>query len=197
MEEHFVPVSLGEIAGAVRHHLGTLPSAIDSFLEEHILASSHYRIVVAGAAAGFTSIHRGSLITQFSLSDPYKRHGQPLFGRVRRLEQVQGALVPTCDEFFLAHALDDYRLLAKQAYFFAAETPLTPAAAWALRPVESGEAGFVRAESGDFFEPIGQRVDAGALYLTTRDDEPVGFGLLARLALYQQVASIGMFTIER
>ena len=33
--------------------------------------------------------------------------------------------VPTCDEFFLAHALDDYRQLTKQAYFFAAvrDTP--------------------------------------------------------------------------
>ena len=34
-----------------------LPSAIDSFLEDHILASNHYRIVVAGETAGFASIH--------------------------------------------------------------------------------------------------------------------------------------------
>src|SRR5687767_1161343 len=122
METHFAPVAFAEIREAIREHLRALPSAIDSFLEDHILASNHYRIVVAGEAAGFASIHEERLITQFAVSEPYRWHGQDLYRELRQMEQVRSAFVPTCDEFFLAHALDDYRRLAKQAYFFA--TPL-------------------------------------------------------------------------
>ena len=38
---------------------------------------------------------------------------------------------------------------------------------------------------------------AGELFLTLRRDESVGFGLLERSALYEDVTSVGMYTIER
>src|SRR5918998_6686484 len=119
MEWHFEPVAFSVVQEATRQHLRMLSSAIDSFLEDHILASNHYRIIVAGETAGFASIHEERLITQFALSEAYRRCGQALFRELRQMEQVRSAFVPTCDEFFLAHALDDYRQLAKQAYFFA------------------------------------------------------------------------------
>ena len=58
------------------------------------------------------------------------------------MEQVQSAFVPTCDEFFLAHALDDYRQLAKQAYFFAA--PAGNGEAVAANPVSHATGDFAR-----------------------------------------------------
>ena len=200
MDARFAPVEFAEIEGAVRRHLAALPAAIDSFLEDHVLASAHYRIVVAGEAAGFASIHGEGLITQFALAEPYRRYGQPVFSQLRRLEQVRAAFVPTCDEFFLAHALDDYRQLAKQAYFFAAARDAAGAVSpgpWALRPAGPGEANFVREQSGDFFEPVERHVEAGRLFVTSQGDEPVGFDLLVESALYDVVASIGMYTIER
>jgi hypothetical protein len=79
-------VAFGEIAPAVRRHLARLPSAIDSFLEAYILTSRHYRIVIAGAPAGFASINESRLIAQFALDEPYRRLGQSIFAQVRRLE---------------------------------------------------------------------------------------------------------------
>src|SRR5215208_4325292 len=129
MDSHFAPVTFAEIREVTCQHLRALPSAIDSFLEDHILASNHYRIVVAGEPAGFASVHEERLITQFALSEPYRRHGSGLYRELRQMEQVRSSFVPTCDEFFLAHALDDYRQLAKQAYFFAAPSDVGEAAA--------------------------------------------------------------------
>src|SRR3954469_11961287 len=106
MDLRFTPVELSEIRNEVINHLTSLPTAIDSYLEDHILASNHYRIAVGSSPAGFASIHEGKLITQFALDDPYKRYGQPVFALLRRLEEIQSAFVPTCDGFFLAHALD-------------------------------------------------------------------------------------------
>jgi GNAT superfamily N-acetyltransferase len=200
MESHFAPVAFAEVREATRQHLRALPSAIDSFLEDHILASNHYRIVVAGETAGFASIHEERLITQFALAEPYRRCGQALFGELRRMEQVRSAFVPTCDEFFLAHALDDYRQLAKQAYFFAAPSDVGEAAAsdrYSMRPAAIDDANFVRQESGDFFEHLERHIAAGELFVTLRDEEPVGFGILVKSMLYEDVASIGMYTIER
>jgi RimJ/RimL family protein N-acetyltransferase len=186
-----------EIEGEVRRHLAALPSAIDSFLEDHILASTHYRLLAGGAEAGFASIHGERLITQFAVAKPYRRYGQPFFDRLRRMEQVQAAFVPTCDEFFLAHALDDYRQLAKQAYFFAESSDMMLPSGLTVRPAEPGDEELVRRESGEFFDSIDRHIERGELFVTLRGDEPVGFGLLIESALYDDVASIGMFTIER
>ena len=83
---HFVPVAFAEIREATRRHLRGLPSAIDSFLEDHILVSNHYRIDVAGETAGFASIHEERLITQFALAEAYRRCGLTLFAELRRME---------------------------------------------------------------------------------------------------------------
>jgi hypothetical protein len=112
------PVAFDAVRVRIKQHLESLPSAIDSFLEDHILESSHYQIFISSEEAGFTSIHKGSLITQFSLLPQFRKYGQDTFASVKRLEEAQAAFVPTCDEFFLSHALDDYRQLNKQAYFF-------------------------------------------------------------------------------
>ncbi len=200
MNAHFTPVPFAEIEQDVRRHLAALPAPIDSFLEDHILASAHYRIVVAGESAGFASIHEERLITQFALAESYQRVAQPLLARLRRLEQVRRAFVPTCDELFLAHALDDAREVAKQAYFFRTgrdiPTPTAPDR-FALRLAEPGDADLIRTESGEFFTPLERHIAARELFVTARDDEIVGFGLLIASALYAAVASIGMYTIAR
>ncbi len=200
MGTHFERVTFAGIREATCQHLAALPSAIDSFLEDHILASNHYRIVVTGEPAGFASIHEERLITQFALSEPYRQHGQDLYRELRQLEQVRSAFVPTCDEFFLAHALDDYRRLAKQAYFFATPPGVGEVDAtnrYSMRPAAIADADFVRQESGDFFEHLERIIEAEELFVTLQGEEPVGFGILVESSLYEDVASIGMYTIER
>ncbi len=116
------------------------------------------------------------------------------------MEQVRSAFVPTCDEFFLAHALDDYRQLAKQAYFFATPPVVSEAVApdrYCMRPAVMDDVAVVRQESGDFFEHLERHIGAGELFVTVQSDEPVGFGILIKSTLYEDVASIGMYTSER
>lgn len=199
MEFIVEPVALADIDHDVRAHLASLPALIDSFLEEHILASTHYRLFVGGARAGFASIHGETLITQFVVAEPFRRYGQELFARVRRLEQANAAFVPTCDEFYLSHALDDYRKLTKQAYFFAVGPEIASPGAYSLRLAAAADRDLITTESGDFLsdaEAAGH-IARGELFVTERGAEPVGFGLAIPSALYPDVASIGMFTLDR
>jgi predicted acetyltransferase len=193
----FEPTEFAAIRDAVSRHLNALPSAIDSFLEEHILESSHYKIFVAAAEAGFASIHQGSLLTQFALQPIYKRYGQAVFQQLKRLEEVQAAFVPSCDEFFLAHALDEYRQVNKQAYFFAmnpkvesAEVPLT------LRLATKSDSDFVKESSGNFFGNIEETVVKERLYLVFSRETCVAFGVIHQSELLTRTASIGMYVIE-
>ena len=177
MDHQFIQVGdFSQIETAVRDHLATLPTATDSFHEEHILTATHYQIVVAGAVAGFASIRKEEVISQFVLSETYRHLGQSLFARLRRLEHVQAALVPTNDEFFLAHALDDYRLLAKQACFFAVADARVPevAAGFTLRVATSDDIALVQHEAGDFFDPVERFITGNQLFITEREGEPWG-----------------------
>jgi GNAT superfamily N-acetyltransferase len=197
MDISFKSVPFNDIEDAVRHHLARLPSPIDSFLEDHIMVSSHYQIQVSGQVAGFTTIHNQQLITQFALDEPFHAAGQAVFARLRRTEQVQSAFVPTCDEFFLSHALDDYRRLAMQAYFFVTgPTPRAVPDGFTARAALPGDRELIEAASGDFFDELERRIAGGELVVTERDGEPVAFGIRVMSALQQDVASIGMFTLE-
>jgi GNAT superfamily N-acetyltransferase len=197
MQIRFEPVAYAEIEAEVRRHFASFPGRVDSFFEEHLFASRHYRIAIDGEAAGLAGIHGESMITFFAVRDVYRHFGQAVYARLRKLEQVQQAFVPTCDEFFLAHALDDYKQLHKQAYFFAAAPERTvPAdrAHWALKLVTPADIPFVQQETGDFFDAY---FETSEIFITLRDGEPAGFGICDTSKLYDAVASIGMFTIER
>jgi GNAT superfamily N-acetyltransferase len=198
MDVRVLPVEFTDIAGEVRAHLAGLPSLIDSYLEDHILGSNHYRLLVAGQAAGFASIHGKQVITQFSLSAPYQTFGQAAFAQVRRMEEARSAYVPTCDEFYLSHALDDYRQLAKQAYFFQTAgggSPDDVTDSYDIRPATSADLACLREETADFFDPLEDRIASGEVFVTIRGERTVGFGALIPSVLYHAVASIGMFTI--
>lgn len=195
-------VPFSAIEGAIRAHLAAVPSTIDSYLEEQILSSAHYRIEIDGRPAGFASVLGRTLITQFAVDEPYRRHGQALFAQVRRVDAADAALVPTCDEFFLAHALDDHRGVTRQAFFFVAGPASAPPipAGYALRPAIPGDVGVIWDACGDFFDPIERRIDRGELFVTERSGEAVGFGIIERSKLYggpsAVTASIGMYTVE-
>jgi RimJ/RimL family protein N-acetyltransferase len=199
MDVRFVPAAFSDIAPFVRGHHAVLPSPVDAFLEDHIINSRHYQIEVAGEMAGVASIHGQSLITQFAMVGPHRRYGQDAFRELRRLEKVSAAFVPTNDAFYLSHALDDYRQLRKQAFFFvhgrvAPET--TPQERYALTPATAADAASIRQEAGEFFSHLDEEIAAGQIFITRRHDEPVGYGVLVRATLYDDVASIGMFTRE-
>lgn len=202
MTVQFVPLPLAEIQLTLQQHIAAFSSPIDSFLEDHILASNHYAIRRDEQQIGWASVHQQALLTQFALFPSYKRLGQRIFPLARKLEEVQAAFVPTCDEFFLAHALDEYRQLEKQAYFFQYDPqsqPYQPPLALQHRQATMADLPTFQSHAGDFFDKIEQRLCEGQLYITERElastTECVGFGIIERGSLLPDVGSCGMFTV--
>jgi RimJ/RimL family protein N-acetyltransferase len=198
----FQPATFSDIETQLRQHIGSLPSAIDSFLERHILDSAHYEITVPIRTVGYASIHQGSLITQFVLLSEFRRYGQVMFSQLRQLETVQSAFVPTCDEFFLAHALDGYREVAKQAYFFAAPADDIPHIdlPLELHRATENDMDFILKNSETFFgtsKEIQHKIDNHELFLIYSDRICMSFGVMEKSRLMASVASIGMFVIPK
>jgi RimJ/RimL family protein N-acetyltransferase len=149
--------------------------------------------------AGFASIHNDSLITQFALAPAFGLFGQPAFRELRRLEKVTSALVPTSDEFYLACALDDYRSLVKQAYFFAERPELAPLpdpSRYRHTLLLPADVDMIRSTTGDFFDPIEMRIERRELFGTWQAGELAGIGIIERSAFYADAASVGMLTYE-
>ena len=149
-----------------------------------------------GEAAGFASIHHGSLITQFALSEPYRRHGQsssaqpaPAGAGTGRVRADLRRVLPGPRARRLPHTRQAGVLLRRRPRHAAA-----PAAGWPLRPAGAGEAEFIRAAAGDFFDRSSSVIAAGELFA----DGAAGRVRRIRagrtpLAL-RAVASIGMYT---
>ncbi len=193
----FAPCSIADLISFDRY-IAALSSPIDSYLEDHILASQFYKIVITGQEAGAFAIHANTLLTHFYLMGPARRVGQQTFAQVLQQHSIKSAYVPTCDEFFLSHALDNYAELKKQAYFFAEGDaklePLTSELSYRL--AELSDAAAMRAISGDFLDKHEARIQNGELYVGTRNDALIAIGVIERSKLLKQHASIGMFTHE-
>jgi len=197
MEIKILPVESAALKPMLAHYLDQLSAPIDSFLEDHILASNHYEISLNGHSAGYCAVHKTSLLTQYYLHAEWRQYGQLVFQRLKKLEAVQAAFVPTADEFFLAHALDEYKQLDKQAYFF--QTPKDQARL-AVDPslvgllAQPADSAFIKASADDFFDEVESAIEKEQIYIMTKDQTCVGFGVLVKSELQPTWASIGMYT---
>ncbi|MEM7128394.1 MAG: GNAT family N-acetyltransferase [Chloroflexota bacterium] len=199
MEIKFVAVDLPDITDRLIDHLSALPSPVDSFFEDHVEDSNQYWIHIDGVNAGHVSIHGGNLVTQFCLHDAFKRYGQLVFQHVKKMESVRQAFVPTCDEFFLSHALDEQRSFACQAYFFQhtnGSDSSFDTADLTFRQAQADDIDLIRQVSGDFVEPVEEHVQNGELFITSKGDECAGLGVMIHNKFCLGYAAIGMFTVE-
>jgi len=198
-ELRFTAIDFAAAEPILSSHLSALAAPVDSFFEDHVRDSQHYRIQTGETVIGWTAVHEESLITQFGLFSPHRQLGQRAFAQVRKLEQVQNALVPTCDEFYLSHALDDYRLLEKQAYQFQLDPQrarFQTRLALTHRPATPDDVALIVGLSDTFFDDLDRRVRAGQLYLAWRGADCVGIGVIEPSIFTAEAASIGMFTAE-
>lgn len=180
----------------LNEYVAGLAAPIDSFLEAKILSSEYFLIMLGEKEVGFLAIRNQEQLTMFFIIKEYRRYSQEIFFHVKRMQQVQLALVPTCDQFFLSHALDEYQRQEKQAYFFqdsgiALERDLNLQVRLA-RPEDYQE---IISKSNGFFDKLEARIEKNEIYIATKDQITVGFGIIENGILLSQYASIGMYTV--
>ncbi len=201
----FLRCNFEEIEQYVSDYYVTNQIVVDSFWEDHILKSQHYKIMHEDKIIGFFAIFEENMISLFHLLEDYAHYGQVIFERVKRYEQVTNAFVPTGDEFFLSHAIDNFTRLEKQAYFSVYRSePLKKELVKNIKLRKlNGEADAKLLEiAGDFFDKDScNKVIAPngnfEIYIVEENEEIVGFGVIEYSQIIKKLASIGMFVCEK
>ena len=197
MKIKFIKCIFEDLGRYIQAYMSSLSSPIDSFLEGHIIDSDFFMIYVDGKKAGYFAVQKKERLTQFYMLDKYKKYGQNVYIEMKRVLNVRSAFVPTCDEFFLAHAVDSYKTLDKQAYFFCdSKKKVKGDHDIVLRKAVYTDIGSIKENSGDFFGELEREVNDGIIYIAEKDSMTVGYGVIEKQKIMKNYASIGMFTIE-
>lgn len=176
---------------------------VDSYWEDHVMKSQCYQIFDQNKLIGFFAICEETLLTLFHVFESHARFGQEIFEKVKRYEQVTSAYVPTGDEFFLSHAIDNYARIEKQAYFTTyTETGLAEGKEKQLDlvPILTKEDTALLALTTDFFEEdSAERIIQGVphfhVYKVEEKGELVGFGVVEDGRVVKSMSSVGMYVM--
>lgn len=201
MNIRIIKCDFEKIKESLLRNINDMKSPFDSFLEDHILKSNHYEILLDSNPIGYFSIFNKHLITQFYLDKPYTYLAQEIFDKVRRYEQVEKAFVYTSDEFFLSHAIDYSKKIDCQAYFFQdseqailGEKILID---FRCRVATEKDIELILEKSGDFFDDVVKHIKRQEIFIGYLKNKVVSFGIIEKSELYNNIGSIGMFTVSQ
>lgn len=204
-EINFINCQWSEISSFVSDYLIDYRITVESYWEDHILESKHYKMILNNDIIGYFSIHGGSTIMLFHVFSEYANVSQELFLQVKKYESVTGAMVVTGDEFFLSHCFDSFSRIEKQAYFSIytdKEIELYKKKPITLRLADINNEKDVETFklSGDFLDGEVQNIRNGLdelkIYIAQIDNNIVGFGVIQYGRILKNIASIGMFVRE-
>ncbi len=194
--------TLKEIEKEVQDLYGGNHIIVDSFWEDHVLKSKLYQLMIKDKCVGFAGIFEEHTLMLFHLFEDYRQLGRQWMEELKRMELVTNAMIPTGDEFFLSHAMDNYQRLEKQAYFSLyrnGDLPRGKEIALELKEMNE-ETGFESLKTaGDFFEEdTAERLTKEPhlkVYEVYSEEEFIGFGVIEYGRVVKDIASIGMFVV--
>jgi hypothetical protein len=173
---------------------------VDSFWETHVRESNFYKIMDVENAAGYFAIYKETVLILFHVFEKYRNISQELFAIIKKYESIKEALVPTGDEFFISHAIDNYTGIEKQAYF-SIYTDKTPSKILSIelqladiekdREILSLCYDFLKEE----IENIKNTIDE-EIYIAKNGNDIIGFGVIEYQKIVEIYASIGMIVRE-
>lgn len=197
MKIEFQEVPFEEIRAALIENIRGYSSPVDSYYEDHVMESVHYRVRCAGQTAGFASIFLDSMLTQFSLEEQYKPHSVDFFRSLLEQFPLREAYVSTSDPFFLACALDHQKSVLVQDWVFQVSAHLAPTVAgFSLTPASLEDQEMIRQHDEGFFQNLGENLQNGQIYLGKMENQLVSFGIIEKSKLLSDQASLGMFVIR-
>jgi predicted acetyltransferase len=173
---------------------------VDSALEGHIRESNFYTIEYGENFVGYFAINNETLLTLFNVFENYRNVSQELFGIIKNFESVKEALIPTGDEFFISHALDNYTRIEKQAYF----SVYTEKGPEKMLDIKLELANVEKDESilnicHDFLKGEIENIKKGIdeeIYIARHGNDVIGFGVIEYQKIVNIYASIGMIVCE-
>jgi N-acetylglutamate synthase-like GNAT family acetyltransferase len=173
---------------------------VDSFWESHVRESNFYIIVDNERIIGYFAIYKETELILFNVFEEYRNISQELFSIIKKYESIKEALIPTGDEFFISHAIDNYIRIEKQAYFsiYTDKNPknildIELQLADIEKDVETLNLcyDFLKSEIENKNKEIEEEI-----YIARHENNIIGFGIIEYQKIVDIYASIGMIVRE-
>jgi predicted acetyltransferase len=173
---------------------------VDSAWETHVRESNFYIIVDNEKIIGYFAIYKETELILFNIFEKYRYISQELFSIIKKYESIKEALIPTGDEFFISHAIDNYVRIEKQAYFsiYTHKNPKkTLDVELQLADIEKDMEtlnlcyDFLKSE----IENKNNKIDE-EIYIARHGNNIIGFGIIEYQKIVDIYASIGMIVRE-
>jgi len=185
----------------IDNYSNVVTSPVDSFLEEHILGSKFYKIVLDNNEIGYFGIYNDTLLTQLYIKDKYFKYGQNATKDIIEKFNIEKAFVPTCDEIMLSLVIDNDVTIEKQAYFFQDSKDINNEEKLyqngTFRKATLRDIDEIINISGNFFDKLEERIKENEIYVFTENNELLGIGIIEYGKVLKSYGSIGMFVNEK
>lgn len=203
MNIKFTKCKWEDIHSFVQSNIKEFRITVDTYWDGFARWSNHYLMTCGNETAGYFAINRGNTIALFHVFPYYANHAQELFARVKKYEQVTGAIVATGDELFLSLCLDSFARIEKEMYMSIFTDKDMPH----RRSISLRQANFKNKDDvemiklcGDFFVGQIKNAEEGRyhmdIYIGEDNGELVAFGCIDKSRVIDETASIGMFVLE-
>lgn len=197
----FELATFNDINKFLKDYIKTLSSPFDSYLENFIIESKFYKIVMNSKYIGYFAIHNDELLTLFYVKFKYVKYAQKLLENIIKEFNIKSAYVFTGDELYLSCICDiENRDVKNKAYFFqdhkGGPEKIGYYNSGNLRKAEVEDMDKIKKFSGDFFKDIEKKINDEELYVFEEDDNILGFGIREKGNILKGYTSIGVFTRE-
>ncbi len=199
MNIEFELSNCNDINKFLKDYIRTLSSPFDSYLDDYIIQSKFYRIVMNSKYVGYFAIHNDELLTLYYIKFKYIKYAEEIFKNVLEKFNPKSAYVSTGDELYLSCICDiENKEVKNQAYFFqdhkGSPEKIRYYDSGNLRKAQCEDIEIIKEVSGDFFEDVDKQVKGGELYIFEEGANILGFGIQEKGKILKGYTSIGMFT---
>ncbi|AJQ94521.1 GNAT family N-acetyltransferase [Gynuella sunshinyii] len=184
----------------LNRYLDSLTTPIDSNLEDVILSSALYRIMIDDQAAGLFAVNDSTRLTLFWLERPFLSYASDVFQQVCVEYRIENILVSTSETLLLSLAMDYQKHVTSKGHCFAflGETlERHPGDGLTLAEAVAADLPLIRQYSGHFFNQLESNVANHEIYLARWVGELIGFGIIEHSRISRYFASVGMFVLEQ
>ena len=195
----FVPTQTMSELSMLNRYLDSLTAPIDSNLEDVILSSALYRILIDDQIAGLFAVNDSTHLTLFWLDPHFVCLAGAVFQQICTQFLIENILVSTSETLLLSLAMDYQKHVVTKGHCFSyLSTPLSDEPTYVALTVAGNEdIELIRHHSRGFFDQLEANIANHEIYLACYQRQLVGFGIIEHSRISRHFASVGMYVLER
>ena len=195
----FVPTQTMSELSMLNRYLDSLTVPIDSNLEDVILSSALYRIMLQDQIAGLFAVNDSTHLTLFWLEPSFLQLAGDVFQQVCEQFAIENILVSTSETLLLSLAMDCQKHVITKGHCFSYLPARSYDSSGELTLTVAGpeDMALIRHYSKNFFDQLEANIANQEVYLACYQQQLVGFGIIEHSRISRHFASVGMYVLEQ